>query len=263
MMWAEGMLLPLNHANLPNLRHVDRAFLDRFAIDSEMRYAVPFMSGTTGIAYRQSAVGADAAASWALFDRSDLRGRVTLLNDMREAIGAALKFLGHSLNSTDPAAIEAAADVVIRWKGNIAKFENEGYKPGLASGEFHLVHGYSGDIMQVIEDAGDDDIVYVLPREGFAIWADDMAIPASADNIPLAEAFINFLHDPEIAALNMAFNYYVSPNVAAYELVDAEMRADPTVFIDAEAQAKAEQIKPLGEHQALYIRAWDRIKSAR
>ncbi len=262
IMHEEGMLRELDHDLLPNLANIDRDYLERFGIDKRMAYSVPYMTGSTGIGYRASAVP-DFAPSWSVFDRADLRGRMTLLNDMRETLGAALKLLGHSLNTREAAEIEAAADVVIRWKANIAKFENEGYKQGIASREFHVVHGYSGDILQVIEDNDDPDIVYAMPVEGFSVWEDGMVIPADARNVELAHAFINFMHDPEVAVMNMEFNYYMCPNAAAYALVSAELREDPTVFIPGELRAKAEMISPLGEDLQKYIRAWDRVKAER
>jgi len=262
IMHEEGMLLELDHALLPNLASVDREYLHRFGIDKGMAYSVPYMTGSTGIGYRESAVEG-FEPSWTVFDRADLRGRMTLLNDMRETLGAALKLLGHSLNTRDEAQINAAADVVIRWKANIAKFENEGYKQGIASREFHVVHGYSGDILQVIEENDDPDIVYALPVEGFSIWEDGMVIPVDASNAGLAHAFINFMHDPEVAVMNMEYNYYMCPNTAAYALVDPELKEDPNVFIPEALRAKAEMIEPLGEDLQKYIRAWDRAKAER
>lgn len=262
IMQSENMLLELDHALLPNLANLDAYYLNKFSLDKEMRYSVPYMTGSTGIGYRVSAVP-DFEPSWSVFARSDLRGRMTLLNDMRETIGAALKYLGFSLNTRDADEINAAADLVIEWKRNIARFENEGYKQGIASREFHVVHGYSGDILQVIEENNDPDIEYVLPQEGFSIWEDGMVIPVDARNVELAHRFINFMHEPEIAVLNMEYNFYMSPNTMAMQWVDEELRNDPTIFIPNELLEKAEMLMPLGEDLQLYVRAWDRIRAAR
>src|SRR5690606_23951678 len=107
---------------------------------------------------RKSSVS-DFEPSWRMYERADLAGRMTLLDDHREVLGAALKTLGYSLNSTDAAQIGEAADLAIEWKRNIARFDNEGYKAGIASGEFWVVHGFGGDVQQVIDDNGTDDIV--------------------------------------------------------------------------------------------------------
>lgn len=261
IMNKEGLLRPVNQAAMPNLVHIDPKYLAEVALDKSMEYSVPYMTGSTGIGYRESAV-ADFEASWSMFTRQDLKGRMTLLDDMREVIGAALKYLGYSLNTTSEAEIMEAARLVVEWKRNIATFESEGYKQGIASSEFLLVHAYSGDIMQVVDQNEDPDIVYVLPKEGFSVWVDDMVIPVDADNVELAEKFINFMHDPEIAQLNMEYNYYRCPNVVAAENVDPEIREDPTIFIPDDLAAKAEMISPLGEDIAKYIAAWDFIKAA-
>jgi spermidine/putrescine transport system substrate-binding protein len=259
LMHAQGMLQPLDHALLPNLAHVDPEYL-RIAIDKEMDHSVPYMVVNTGLAYLKSRV-ADFVPSWSMLDRVDLRGRITLLNDMRETIGAGLKSLGYSLNSTDPAELERARDVVLRWKKNIAKFENEQYKMGIASGEFLMVHSYSGDVLQVRRE--NPDVAFAIPREGTAISVDDLVIPRSAREVGLAHAFIDFLHDPAVAAENSAFLSYVCPNRDGYALLPADMRNDPAVFMSPELRAKSEVFADLGEANVLYVRIWDEIKSAK
>ncbi|HMP90701.1 MAG TPA: spermidine/putrescine ABC transporter substrate-binding protein [Kiritimatiellia bacterium] len=257
-MHRQGMLLPIDKSLIPNLAYIDAEHLTH-VIDKEMDHSVPYMIGHTGIAYLGSRVD-DVEPSWAVFDREDLRGRVTLLNDMRETIGAALKFLGYSINSVNEQELAEARDVVIRWKRNIAKFDNEQYKVGLASGAFLLVQGYSGDIAQVMED--NEDIVFVSPREGTSIFSDDFVIPATAQQVELAHAYINFMHDPENAAANIEYIAYLCPNTGAYDLLSDEIKEDPTVFMDPEIRNKSEFIDDVGDALALYSRMWDQIKAA-
>ncbi|MCB1092075.1 MAG: spermidine/putrescine ABC transporter substrate-binding protein, partial [Verrucomicrobiae bacterium] len=194
-------------------------------------------------------------------DRADLKGRMTLLNDMRETIGAALKFLGYSLNTTNEAELEKARDVVIGWKKNIAKFESDQYDAGIASGEFLLVHGYTGDLFQAQEE--NENVSIVIPEEGTSIACDDLVIPKDAPNPDLAHAFINFVCDPAVAAENVGFIYYLAPNKDAYPLLDQEIREDPAIFIDRAVLGKSEMIDDLGEEgNAKYIKIWDEIKAA-
>lgn len=256
IMFDQGMLQPVNKNLIPNLVHIDPEYL-RIAIDKDMDHSVPYMLTITGIAYLQSKVE-NFEASWAMFDRADLKGRMTMLNDMRETIGAALKFLGYSLNSTDPGELEQAKQVVLRWKANLAKFENEQYKNGIASGEFLLVHGYSGDILQV--QAEDGDIGFAMPREGGAISCDDLVIARSAPQPRLAHAFINFLHEPAVAAENTGFTQFLCPNRDSYPLLDANIRENPGIFLPAEVKAKCEVLNDLGERNALFVKVWDEIK---
>jgi len=256
---AQDMLGAINHALVPNLAHVDPEYLN-IAADPAMDYSVPYMVSNTGLACLRSRVPG-FVPSWGMFDRADLKGRMTMLNDMRETIGAALKFLGYSLNSTDEGELAAARDVVLRWKANIAKFENEQYKTGIASGEFLLVHSYSGDILQARKE--NPDIVFAIPEEGTAISIDDLVIPRTARRTGLAHAFINFLHDPAVAAENTGFLNYLCPNRDAYPLLDPELRENPAVFMSPELRAKSEMVIDLGPANALYVKIWDEIKSAR
>jgi spermidine/putrescine transport system substrate-binding protein len=257
LMHGQGMLQPLDPGLLPNRRHVDPDYL-AVAIDKEMAYSVPYMLTNTGIAYLKSKVG-NFEPSWGMFGRADLKGRMVMLNDMRETIGAALKFLGYSLNSTDAGELAKARDVVLGWKANLAKFENEQYKNGIASGEFLLVHGYGGDILQV--QAENDDIAFVMPREGGAISCDDLVIARSAREVRLAHAFINFLHDPAVAAENTGFTQFLCPNRDSYPLLDRSIRENPGIFLVPEIKAKCEVLADLGEKNALYVKVWDEIKN--
>jgi spermidine/putrescine transport system substrate-binding protein len=256
---SQGMLLPLDHALLPNISHVDRDYLG-IAIDKKMEYSAPYMLTNTGIAYLKSKVK-DFEPTWGMFNRADLKGRMVMLNDMRETIGAALKFLGYSLNSTDPAELAKARDVVLAWKKNLAKFENEQYKNGIASGEFLLVQGYSGDILQI--QAENQDIAFAMPREGGAISCDDLVIVRSAAQAKLAHAFINFLHDPAVAAENTEFTQFLCPNRDSYGMLDKSIRANPGIFLEPEIKAKCEVLADLGGKNALYVKVWDEIKNGR
>jgi spermidine/putrescine transport system substrate-binding protein len=258
LMWEQGMLQPLNHNLLPNIVHVDRDYL-KIALDKEMHHSVPYMLTNTGFAYLKSRAG-NVEPSWSVFDRADLAGRMTMLNDMRETIGAALKYLGFSLNTRDERELAAARDVVIRWKKNLAKFENEQYKTGLASGEFIVTHGYNGDILQVMEE--NDDIVFVAPREGISISCDDLVIPKDAKEVELAHAFINFLHDPQVAAENTEFIHFLCPNSAGYRLLGRETLDNPAIFLAPEVREKSEVIEDLGADNAKYVKIWDEIKAA-
>jgi spermidine/putrescine transport system substrate-binding protein len=257
-MASQGMLEKIDKALIPNLEYIDPDHLE-IAMDPQMQYSVPYMTGGTGLGYLGRRVS-DFAPSWAMFDREDLKGRTTLLNDMRETIGGALKYLGYSLNTTSEQELAEARDIVIRWKKNIAKFENEQYKSGLASEEFVLVHGYSGDIAQIMED--NEDIQFAVPAEGTSIFCDDFAIPKGAKNLKLAHEFINYFHRPEVAAKNIEFVYYLCPNKGAYEFLSDDIRQDPCVFIDPEVKEKSEVIGDVGEALVIYTRMWDEIKAA-
>lgn len=254
----EKMLQPLDHAKLPNIKHVDTDYLKR-ALDPAMAHSVPYMMACTCLAWLTSKVS-DPVASYSMLDRADLKGRVTLLDDMREVLGAALLSQGLPLNSKDPAQLAQARDIAIRWKKNIAKFDSEQYKSGIASGEFHLVQGYAGDLLQVAGE--NDDIVVKIPKEGSAFSCDDLCIPVKSTQQELAHKFINFVTEPANAAANMNFIAFRAPNSSAYALLSEDFRGNDALFPDAEIFAKCEPIDDLGDSLALWSKTWDEVKAA-
>ena len=259
LMHAQGLLRRLDHGLLPNLVHVDPDYLE-IAVDRAMDHSVPYMLVVSGLAYLEGRV-AGAVPSWRMFGRADLAGRMTMFNDMRETIGAALKALGHSINTTDPSELAEAEALLLEWKRNIAKFENEQYKIGLASGEFLLVHAWNGDVFQVRKE--NPDVRFLVPEEGTIISCDDLVVPADARQSALAHAFIDFLHDPEVAAENTAAIWYLCPNRSSYALLPAAIRDDPGIFLAPEIRARSEMIADIGAANALYVAVWDRLKAAR
>lgn len=255
----EGLIVELDHSQLTNLQHVDEDYLSNLAFDKEMKWSVPYMLAPTGIAYVSDRVEG-IEPSWRVFERADLKGRMTLLNDSRETIGAALKTLGFSLNTVDEGQIAQARDLIIQWKKNLAKFESEQYDSGLASAEFFVSQAYAGDAFQAKED--NEAIEFVLPEEGTSVACDDLVISKDAPNPELAYAFIDFLTDPANAAANMEYIYYLAPNKTAYELVSKEFREIEALFLDEERMQKCEVIDDLGEKNALYNAAWDAVRAA-
>jgi len=254
----EGKLQSLDHSKLPNLKHIDAAYLQR-ALDPGMKHSVPYMMAPTCMAWLSSKVN-NAEASYRMFDRTDLKGRITLLDDMREVLGAALRSLGFSINTKDSAQLAQARDVVIRWKKNIAKFDSEQYKSGIASSEFHLVQGYAGDLLQVAADNA--DIVVKIPQEGTAFSCDDLCIFKDSQMVDLAHRFIDFLCEPRVAAKNMEYIAYRAPNKSAYAMLSEDFRSNEVLFPSEEIFAKCEPIDELGDALALWSEMWDAVKAS-
>ncbi|MDB6006045.1 MAG: hypothetical protein JWR15_3032 [Prosthecobacter sp.] len=259
VMQAQGMIAPLDHKLIPNLPNIDPAALAK-VMDKTMEHSVPYTLAYAAIAVRKDKLK-NAEATWAMFDRTDIAGRMTLLDDMRESIGAALKSLGYSINTRDDVQLNAARDVLIRWKKNLARFDNEGYKSGIDSAEFLLVHGYSGDLFQVQME--NPKVEILIPREGVTIGCDEMVIPKTAKQPALAHAFINFVLDPAVAAENMEWMGYYCPNKPALAKVSPEFLKNPAITIPADLQAKCEVIEDLGSDLAKYTKVWDQVKAAR
>jgi spermidine/putrescine transport system substrate-binding protein len=253
----QNMLKPLDFNLIPNIKNVDPSY-SHYIPEANQRYAVPYLVSLAGLGFRKDKVSIEP--SWGIFSNSNLKGRMTMLNDIRETLGAGLKYLGYSVNTIQPEEINRVTNLLIDWKKNLAKFESEQYKIGIASAEFLVVQGYNGDLLQVMQENTNIDFVY--PKEGTALSLDLATIPLQAPNSELAHAFINFLLEGENAAQNIAYTFFLSPNIAAYDKLSPELRENQALFPSKEILSKTEVFKDLGPNNGLYIQAWDRIKAA-
>lgn len=254
----QKMIIPLDPTKIPNTQYLDNQYFTTKK-NNEYFYGIPFLVTFSGIAYREDKLTA-LEPSFNVFDRNDLKGRMTILNDMRDALGAALKKRGYSVNSRNPKEINEAAEQILSWKKNIAKFESEQYKSGIASSEFLAVQAYSTDIAQVRRDH--KEVAFIYPNEGAILSVDYMAIPKDARNQNLAHAFINFMIEPKNAAKNMTHIYGLVPVKNAYELLDNSLRSDPLLFPSEKDKNKMESIQDVEEDIVYYYKAWDYAKSA-
>jgi spermidine/putrescine transport system substrate-binding protein len=255
------LLAEINYDNIPNFENVDPTFLDP-PYDPGNKYSVPYQWGTTGIGYNAELFD-DPPDSWAyLFDAemaAPYAGRISMLNDLRETIGAALKYLGYSINSTDEAELEQAKQLLIQQKEWIATYDSDGFEDLLASGETELGHGWSGDFFAAAEEA--EQVWYIIPKEGGVIWTDNLAIPKSAPSKYTAEVFINYLLRPEVGAKITNYTWFGSPNKASEEFIDEEILNEPAIYPPPEVMQKLEFIRDVGDATALYDRIWIEIKT--
>ena len=260
LMARNKMIQKLDHAKLPNVKaNFDKNYASSI-LDPTFAYSLPYAVTYTGFAYRKDKVGDAPIDSWRVFETAALKGRMSLMGDMRETIGGALKFLGYSLNADNPAEIDKAVDVVVGWKRNIAKFDNEQYKSAVASGEWFVGHGYSSDTIQIMLD--DEKVGFSLPKEGYTIAFDEMVVAADSKHVDLAHAFIDFCYDPDVAAANMTEVCAPMPVAPAFAKLDEKLRK--LVVLDAETLQRGEVLKGFDEGSAthqLYVKAWDKIKA--
>lgn len=259
LMQEQDMLAQIDRPMVPNLVNISGEVANR-VYDKLMTHSVPYSICHTVIAYRKDKI-AKIDPTWAVFERPDIKARCTLLNDMRETLGAALKFQGHSINTRDEQHLAEARDLVIKWKHNTAKFDNEAYKTGIDSGEFSVVMGYSGDLFQVITD--NDKVGIVVPQEGIVMSCDEFVILKQGHNPLLAHHFINYMLDPKISAENMQWMGYICPNKPALDLVSLDFLKHPAIQIPDEVKPKVEVIEDLGADLPKYTKVWDEIKAAR
>lgn len=253
LMIADGLLQPIDLSRIPNFQLFNPKIHDLNNYDPGFRYTVPYNFGATAIVYWRDQIG-ELEPTWDVFNRPDLQGKIVMLDDMREVIGAALKYLGYSLNSTNPSEILEARNLVNQWKRGVVKFDNDIISSGFATREFLLVFTYPENAIAEVEEADMANVGIMFPREGGGLYLDSMVILKDAKNVDMAYEFINFILRPEIYARIMdAYGYpglipaadqfrQVEPFYTADDLPNHEFRLDVGNAID------------------LYTRAWQDIR---
>lgn len=253
----QGLLQELNLDALTNFSNLDPQFT-ALPFDATNQFSVPYMWGTTGIGYRKDKVPGPVD-SWAALWDARYRDRISMLDDVREGLGAALRFLGKSENTTDPAEIEAAARLLIEQKPLVKAYDSGGFDQMLLSGDVWIAQAYSGQIAKAI--AADPNIGYVIPKEGCTIFVDNACIPRGARNKELAHEFINFVLEARVAADIANLTGYSSPNLAARALIRPEMLTNEAAYPTKEMLARCEFIREPGAAIAIYDRWWTEVKS--
>lgn len=267
---ARGQLLPLDRDRLKNLGNLRPELLDP-AFDPGNRYSVPYAFGPTVLGFdrarlRSAGIPTD---SWAaLFEPrhlEKLKGRVTVLDDQRELIGAALIYLGHSPNSTDRAHWTAARDLILRAKPYWAAFNASSYATLLANGGAWLVQGYSVDVFQAAAEAraagATIEIGYSIPQEGALMSLDNLVIHRQAPNPRLAHEFIDFLLEPRQSAAVSNEIGIGNPNAAALPYVATAVRDDPVLTPRPETLERLHAIEELDARDRRDMnRLWTEIK---
>lgn len=227
IMGASGELLELDQDALPNLSNLRSDFTE-LPYDPNGTWSVPFQSGTTGLAVDTEVVGNDFPRSWGLiFDpeiSAEFAGKITMLNDPRETLGAALRYLGYSLNTTDADELAEAQSLVAEAKDRLAAFDSVTADELLTAGETAIAHGFSGDMFVQFLDTDDPDrYEYFVPQEGGTKFVDTLAVPFDAPHPCTAHTFINWLLEADNGADLTNWNYYTTPNEAAEAGLEEEL----------------------------------------
>lgn len=263
IMVKDGLLYSLDKDAIPNLANVDPQFVNP-PFDPTSEFSVPYQWGTTGLGVDLAVVGEDFEESWGLiFDPAMNAGMpVSMLNDARETMGAALKYLGYSLNSTSETELQEAADLISAARDSIVKFDSDQYTDDLVNGEVAISHGYNGNFFLTFDEIdGWDDYYYFMPQEGGTVWVDNMAIPTEAEHPCTAHTFINFILDAEKGAQLTNWNFYASPNVAAMEFIDPEILEDTAIFPDDATMERLEFIEDTGTFELQFQDFFTQAKS--
>ena len=254
-----GLLAPLRRERLPNLRNLEPRFANP-PFDPNNQYTVAYQWGTLGLFLRRQP-GRPLPDSWAaVFNPATQSGPFVLMDSARDLIGAALKYQGRSFNSTDPAELKAARDLLIQAKRRCLGFD------GTVAGK-NKVLGKAATTAMVFSGEGargmgeDPETAYVIPKEGSLIWVDSLAVLAKAPHRDLAEHFLNFCLEPDVGARISNFTQFASPNLAARPLLRAEDLKNPAIYPPQDVLGRLEFAEHLGAKSRLYDEVWTQVKA--
>lgn len=253
------MLLPLDHAQIPNVKNVDPAFIN-VAYDPGRKYSLPYTWLLLGIGYRKSKVKAKPDSWKVLFDSPEYKGRIALLSEAGDMFRLYGKYLGKSVNGLTPEDLKVIEAMMIKQKPNVKAFHEDNGQDLLLSGEVDVVLEYNGDIAQIMTE--DDDIDFVVPKEGSQLNSDTLCIPKGAPHPKNAHAFINYLLDAEAGKKITETILYPTPNAAAKVLMPDSYKNNPVIFPSADLLAKCEYASYNEKLQPLYEEAFTRVRAA-
>ena len=258
-MVRQGLLAPLRKDNIPNLTNLAPRFVNP-PYDPGNRYTVAYQWGTLGV-YARPNPGQELPATWGvIFDPKLAPGPILLIDSMRDLLGAALKYRGYSLNTTNLSELKEARDLVLKTKQRAQSLDaSVGAKNKVLGKSARAAIVYSGEGLRGMRE--DTGTVYFIPKEGSLVWVDSIAVLAKAPQRDLAEKFINFILEPRHGAQISTFTQFSSPNAAALPLLDPKDLKDPALYPTGETAAKLEYIRDLGAKTRLYDEIWTQIKA--
>ena len=258
-----GLLHEINRDTLTNYGNLNPNLLGLY-YDPDNTYSIPYQWGTTGIAYNMAYMD-EHVTSWAAILEPEQvcehRGFVSLLDDEREAVGAALKYLGYSYNDTNPDHHAEAQALLIAQKECLAGYDSDNYSQTLTGEEVVMALAWSGGT--ALARSENENVFFVIPQEGGAIWMDNLAIPVDAPNPYTAEVFINYLLDAEIGAQLSNYTYYFTPNEASEPLLDDfyfELLEEGGMFVSDEVYARLEWIER-DDASIIFSDTWTAVKA--
>jgi spermidine/putrescine transport system substrate-binding protein len=259
-MMALGMLSQLDFSRITGIERLSPRFLNP-EYDPGNLHSVPISWGTTGLIYnpqKLQKVPEDWNYLWE--NQQQLSKRMTLLNDVREVMGAVLKMLGYSYNSRNAQQIQEAYEKLAQLKPNLASFTTDTWRDQMLSGDLLIAMCYSSDANEVIEE--NKNLQYVIPQSGSSLWMDTLVIPKTAPNPEGAYAWINFMLQPDVAAQISQRLSFATPNQEAFNQLPAEVKNNPRLFPKNSELERCESVAPVGNLSTVYENYWTKLTSA-
>lgn len=252
----EGLLLELDKAKLTNWENLNPDYLNQY-FDPENVYSVPYTVGSPMIVYDPAQVEGELT-SFADFWGEGLEDSVWLVNDARVAVGAVLRSLGYSYNTTNEDELAEAAEKLEQLKPNVRVLDYDMTYNYLCAGEVKAAYLFTPYVVLSLME--NPNLVAVFPEEGIGFGIDSIVIPKNAPHPDNAHQFINFYLEPEIAKFVAEWQAYINPNQAADPLIDPDYAAMSPFHIPEELLAEKEYVEDLGEFESKYQDVWNSFK---
>jgi spermidine/putrescine transport system substrate-binding protein len=259
IMIKSDIIQPLDKSKIPNFKNVGENFRG-LSYDPDNEYSMPYQWGTTGILYNKGEIG-ELDGTWGAMWDPEFEGKIAMLNDTRETLGAALYKLGYSVNATDSEQLQEAEAELKKQKPLLrGYFDSTQNRPSVINGDLLLGHVFSGDAFLAVSE--NDNLDYVIPQPRATRWTDNMCIPNGAEHPENAHKFINHILDAEVGAKLSNYTYYNTPNEAALPKIDEALTSLPGYTLDPEVFDRLEVIEDTGETTREYERIFTEVKSA-
>ena len=258
------LLQPINFDHIPNYSNIDEIYIEQSkGFDPENQYSIPYCWGTVGILYNTSMIEeGDVVDSWEILWDEKYKDNILMQDSVRDAFMIPEKMLGYDINTVDEDEVSECADKLIEQKPLVQAYVIDQVRDKMIGSEAALGVIFSGEAIYTQRE--NEDLEYVIPKEGSNMWIDSWVIPKDAQNVENAEKFLDFLCRPEIALMNFDYITYSTPNKAARELIeDEEIRNSTIAFPTKEMLENCDVYSYIGEDgDALLAKYWDKVKSS-
>ena len=253
-----GMFAVLDKSKLPNLKYINPALLNK-SYDPNNAYSVPYMWGASAIGINSKYIDPKTVTSWNDLWNPKYRGKVLLMDDVRDVFGMALRSLGFSANDRDPNHIRKAYEKLKLLKPSVKVYNSDSPRQPFLNNEVTIGQIWGGEVYQANQE--NPNIKFIYPKEGAVFWIDNMAIPRTARNVANAHKFIDFLCRPDVAKKNCEFIGYATTNSKAQQMLDPKTRNHKAVYPDDATVKRGEFQNNVGDAILLYEKYWEMLKT--
>lgn len=247
------ILAQLDFSKIPNFKYISKQYINR-PCDPEQKYSVPYLFGTTGMVVNTKYIKEDTDSWQVLFDKR-YKGKIAMLNNSFEVMSAASKLLGYSINDTSNEKFTKMKPMLREQKPLL-----QGYldvmtiKDLLIKEKLWAAQIYSGEGLAAVDE--DENLEYVIPKEGAPLWVDYFVMPRHALHKEEAHIFLNYILRPEVNAAIASELWYATPNEAARPHMDPAVTQSPSVYPTPDIRARCEFYEDTGEATPIFTRIW-------